>query len=890
MKFLRWRRQRRENDLESEIQSHLQEAVRERMERGESREEAEAAVQLEFGNVGLVKEVTRDMWGWAFGERTAKQLRYSLRQMRRSPTFSFVAVLTLAVGIGANTAIFSVVNGVLLEPLPFGDSEHLVEISHLTAPEAGPGRLPQAPYLHFTYRNEQQTFEDVGMWDSEDVSVTGTGEPELVEALRMSDGLLEILRVVPSPGRTFNLIDCTPGKPETAMLSYRYWQRRFGGDAGIIGRTLVVDGASREIIGVTPQDFRFLDRDPALILPFRFVQSEILLVANFSYEAIGRLKPGVTLDRAKSDLARIIPIAHEKYPLPPGLTLQAVEQYQITPEIRPLKQAAVGNVSRLLWLLLGAMGIVLLVACANVANLFLVRAESRQQELAIRTALGAGWGRLTGELLLESMTFAVMGGMVGLALAYGGIHVLLAMGPENLPRLKEISFDMTVFLFTLGISLLAGLFFGIIPVLKYVRPCAVTELNEGGRTSSAGRERHRARNGLVVTQIALALVLLIGSGLMIRTFQALRRVSPGFVHPNEVLTLRIFIPTTEVRDIERAVRTHEQIMRRIEDIPGVESAGLCSSITMDRWGSNNPVYIEEFPAQAGELPSVHRYKYVSENYFATMGNPILAGRSIMWTDIYNKSLVVVVTENLAREYWGDPAKAIGKRIRILPTQPWREIIGVVGNVHDDGISQAATAVTYWPMLLEHWWNEGLYGRRSVAYAIRTQRLGTPGFMEEVQKAVWEVNPNLPLANVRSLEDILEQSMARTSFMLVMLGISSAVALLLGVVGIYAVISYAVSQRTREIGIRMALGAQQREVRGLFLRNGLFLTLIGLVIGMGAAVGLTHLLSALLFGVSAIDPVTFGAVSIILGAVALLAAYVPACRVSRVDPVEALRWE
>jgi predicted permease len=456
--------------------------------------------------------------------------------------------------------------------------------------------------------------------------------------------------------------------------------------------------------------------------------------------------------------------------------------------------------------------------------------------------------------------------------------------------LEEISIDGTVLLFTLATSLFAGFLFGIIPVFKYVKPYIVTALKEGGRTFSDGRERHRARSGLVVSQIALALVLLVGSGLMIRTFQALRRVSPGFVRPQEVLTLRISIPPAEIRDIEQAVRAHEQILRKIEEIPGVESVGLCSSIPMDGWQSNDPIFVEEFPAPEGQIPPIRRFKYVSENYFETMGNPILAGRAITWTDIYSKAPVAVITENLAREYWNDPAMAIGNRIRPTPAMAWREIVGVVGNVHDDGVSQAAPPTVYWPMLISNWWDTELYGRRTIAYAIRSTRLGTPGFMKEVRQAVWGLYPNLPLANVRTLENLLERSMARTSFTLVMLGIAAGVALLLGVVGIYGVISYAVSQRTREIGIRMALGARQKEVNHLFLRHGLLLTMLGVIFGLGTAAGLTRLMSSLLFGVSALDPLTYGGVAAALGAVALLASFVPAHRASSVDPVEALRWE
>ena len=567
-----------------------------------------------------------------------------------------------------------------------------------------------------------------------------------------------------------------------------------------------------------------------------------------------------------------------------------LEEARLGPNLRPLKQDAVGDVGKVLWLLLGTVGMVLLIACANVANLFLVRAESRQRELAIRTAIGASWGNIAQELLFESVVLGILGGVMGLLLAYGGIQLLLSIGPESLPRLDQISIDPAVLAFTVAISLLAGFFFGLIPVFKYARPDLGSALKEGGRAFSTGKERHRVRNGLVVSQVALALVLLISSGLMIRTFQALRDVRPGFVRPEEVLTLRISIPEAEIADDEKAVRTHEQIMHRIEQVPGVMSVGLTTSITMDGWDSNDPVFFEDFPAPEGQLPAIRRFKFISPNYFGTMGNPILAGRDFNWTDVYNKAPIAIISEPLAREYWKDAAQAVGKRIRSTPKNPWREIVGVVGREHDDGLHRKATTMVYWPMLMANFWDEKIYAQRTMAYAIRSKRAGNSSFFVEIQKAVWSASSNLPLANVSMLTEIYESSMARTSFTLLMLGIAAGVALLLGVVGIYGVVSYSVSQRTREIGIRIALGAQRGAVRSLFVRNGLMLTSVGILLGLTAAVGLTRLMSSLLFGVNSLDPLTYGAVSIVLGSVALLATYLPARRASSVDPVEALRWE
>jgi predicted permease len=728
------------------------------------------------------------------------------------------------------------------------------------------------------------------MWDNEQASVTGLAEPERVESMNVTDGTLALLRVKPKLGRIFTPEDDAPGTPLTVLLSEAYWQRRFGSDPQVLGRTITVNGKSREIVGVLAKELRFLRFQPDLYLPFQFDPAEVFM-GNFSYQGIARLKPGIGIAEANADVARMIPIAAEKYPR--GLTLQMLKEARFDANVVPLKEDVVGDVGNVLWILLGTVGLVLLIACANVANLFLVRTDARQQELALRTALGADRKRLSREILLESVTLGILGGLLGLALAYGGIRLLLALGPESLPRLNEIGIDSTVLLFTFGISVFSGVLFGLFPLFKYGRMSLTAALKEGGRGGSEGRERHRARSFLVVVQIALALVLLVGSGLMIRSFQAMRNVNPGFSNPEDVLTVRLSIPSAEVEKPEQVVSMHRQIMERVAALPGVDSIGLSSSVTMDGWDSNDPIWVEDFPLPEGQLPPIRRYKWIGENYFETVGNPILVGRGITWNDIETRGHVVVVTENLAREYWGEPAKAIGKRVRQSFDKtpgPWREIVGVVGNEHDNGVSEKPTAIVYWPMLVEDFWTQEVFAQRSMVYAIRTKRLGTPTFLQEVRTAVWSVNPNLPLANVRTLQEILDNSMARTSFTLVMLGIAAGVALVLGAVGIYGVISYSVSQRTREIGVRMALGAARRDVNRLVLREGAPLILAGLALGLVASFGLTRLMSALLFGVSPIDPVTFASVSVTLTAIALLASYIPARRAAGMDPTEALRWE
>jgi putative ABC transport system permease protein len=525
---------------------------------------------------------------------------------------------------------------------------------------------------------------------------------------------------------------------------------------------------------------------------------------------------------------------------------------------------------------------VLLIACGNVANLFLLRAEGRDQEFAMRAALGASRGRIALALLSESVVLALAGGAVGVALAQAATGLLRTIAPAELPRVDDIGIDLTVLLFTLSVSVLSGVLFGLFAVLRFGSPSSAA-LKEGGRSASDAPRAHRTRNTLVVGQVALALTLLIVSGLMIRTFIALRGVDPGFTRPEEVQTFVLAIPPGLISDPEEAARTHERIAEQLAHVQGVTSVGLSSSITMDGENNGNSIEVEGLPE--GERAKLRRFKSVAPGYFETMGNRLVAGRSITWSEIHQRRPVIVISEPLAREHWGDPSRAIGQRLRGMQRDaPWREIVGVAGDERDDGLDRPPTAIVYWPMLSES------YRWRTMAYVVRSTRVGTPGFLRELEQAVWSVNRTLPLANVETLAEIQARSMAQTSFALVMLGIAASVALLIGLVGIYGVVAYAATQRTREIGVRMALGAQIGDVRRMFLRYGLSLTATGIVLGIGVAVVLTRVMSAFLFGVGPMDPMTYAVVSALLGSVALLAAYLPARRAARVDPVVALRSE
>ena len=817
----------------------------------------------------------------------ATQLRRVLRRLGRAPMFTAVTLLTLAVGIGANTAIFSVVEGVLLKPLPYPHPGELVAVS-LTAPGLNIKDLSPSPADYLIYREQNRTLQDIALYMGDSRNVTGLAQPEHVAGLDVTDGLLPILGVTPMLGRSFTRADDSPGSPETAILTCGYWTRKFGRDRSVIGKTISVDGKLRHIIGVLPQDFRFGGPDLALLLPLQFDRTKTTL-GQYSFHSVARLKPGVTLEQANADVARMVPVVERSFPPPPGYSLKLFEDGRVGPKLRTLKEGVVGDVGKVLWVLMGGIGLVLLIACANVANLLLVRAEGRQQELAIRSALGASRGRLAAEMLFESLILALAGSVLGLGLAYAALRVLVALAPTGLPRLDEIGLDGYVMLFTLALSLAASLLFGFIPVVKYTGRRFGTGLREGGRSMSESRERHRSRSALVAVQVALAIVLLISSGLMIRTFRALTRVDPGFTAPSQLQTFRIDIPDTEVKDAERVVRIQEEILRKIEAISGVSSVGISMSVPLDgnEWG--DPVLAKDRIYAPGQLP-LHRYRFVAPGYFKTLGTPLVAGRDLTWGDIYDTVPVAIVSEKLAREYWHDPSNALGKQIRSTTKDDWREVVGVVGDVHDDGMDKEAPSSVYWPILAAHFESDDIDVRRYVAFSIRSPRAGSESLMNEVRQAVWSVDPNLPLADIHTLEYYYRRSVARTSFTLVMLAVAGGMALLLGVVGLYGVIAYSVSQRRREIGIRMALGARHQELTRMFVRHALGLCGAGVACGLGVAPALTRLMSSLLFGVRSIDPATYGAVALGLIATAALASYLPARRAAGVNPAESLRSE
>ncbi len=784
------------------------------------------------------------------------------------------------------STFFSVVNGVVIKPLPYPESQEIMTVTHSAVFGNVRGRdFPFSPQMFAVYSMNNQTFQEFAMWRFNQSAITGLGDPETAVSLVATQGLLPTLGVQPELGRGFSQADGQPGAPETVILGNGYWHRRFGGDPGVIGRVMTIDSKPRAVIGVMPARFTFFGGTVPidLMLPLQINLAQP--PGDFNYRAIARLKKGATVEQANADIGRMLPIFLERYA---GHRMDALH---LQPAVRSVKEDFVGDVGRVLWVLLGSISILLLIACANVANLLLVRAEGRGQELAVRTALGAGWGHIARALMVESLTLGLLGGMIGLGLAYGGLQLLVAYGPPSLPRLNEINIDPTVLVFTVVMSIASGLLFGLVPIMKVVGRKSAWSLSEfvrgGGRWASGGKSQHRSQDALVVLQVALALVLLVSSGLMIRTFQNMRNVDPGFTHPETIQTIRPVLPLAVTMDPERLMRVQAQILEGLAAIPGVTSAAYVDNLPMDRGGSVI-VFAQDKTYPEGELPPVRPYKMISPGVFRTFETRLIAGRDVDWPELYNERNVALVSESFARETWNTVEGALGKHIKLGTTGGWQEVIGVVADVHDAGPDQKPPATIYWPARLHEM--IGPQWPVSVAFTLRSNRTNTEGFLREIRQAVSVVDPSLPFASVTTVAAVYEISMARTSFSLVLLGIAGGMALLLGIVGIYGVLAYAVMQRQREVGIRLALGAEPRTVKGMFVYRGMILSGVGIVLGAAAAAGVTRWMSSLLFGVTPVDAVTYAAAAGVLVLAALAASYIPARRAAAVDPVETLRGQ
>ncbi|HSS50441.1 MAG TPA: ABC transporter permease [Thermoanaerobaculia bacterium] len=804
------------------------------------------------------------------------------RELRRGPGFLLIAVVTLGLGIGANAAIFSVVDAVLIRPLPYPESERLVGLWG-TAPGLKMDKIQFSDGAYVLFRRENRVLAEMAIYREGSATLTGGQTPERVGMAGVTGSLFALLRVPPARGRTIQAADEAPGAEKVAVLADSLWRRRFGGDPGAVGSTLRVDGAERRIVGVMPAGFRFPSADAELWLPMT-IDPARLRPTDFNFTAIGRLRPGVSPQRAARELSALvwrIPEVYGEEELSRGM----IESAHFGVVVSALRDDVVGAVERVLWVLLGSVGCILVIACANVANLFLVRAERRQREVALRATLGATRGDVVGLFLGESLALSLAGGLLGLGLAWAGVRLLVSLRPPGIPRLEEIGVDGRVLLFALVLALAAGLLCGGLAALRFGFALAPA-LREGGRGGTAGRETHRARNGLVAAQVAVALVLLVGSGLMVKSFWRLRNVDPGF-EPRGVLTLRLDLPAAVYRDTPATLRFVQQLVERVRSLPGVTAAGTIYPLPLAGGSSSSGYWIEDFPLRPDQVWPQLGTRFVTPGAFAALGIPLLRGRIFDRLDPARPSTDVVVSQALAERFW--PGRnPLGKRLTVdLPGKgTWYTIVGVVGNVHDHSLEDKPAQSVYFPMVRrsEHEW-----APRSFSLAVKG-RINPRALVAPVRGVVRSLDPNLALAQVRPLSEVVERSMARTSFTMLLLVLAGAVALLLGSVGIYGVITYVVSQRTREIGVRMALGARRVDISRMVLREGLGITLLGIVIGLAGALALTRLMVALLYGVSPTDLPTFAAVPVMLAAVALLASWLPARRAAAVEPLEAIRYE
>jgi predicted permease len=894
-----FRRRRLDDDLAEELQEHIEERT-EQIMRLENllRSEARQAALRAFGNPTLLRTRSREVWQWSALEALLADLRFVARRLLKSPGFAATILLTLAIGIGANTAVFSVVDSILLKPLPYPQSDRLVTLS-LQAPGAAGltsfrDGLLLSPSLFLTFAEHNRTFQSLGAWRAGTANLTGITQPEEVHVITVSRGLLETLGVPPFAGRWLTADDQRPSGSKSVMISFGFWQRQFGGQRSIIGQTIRLDTQSWQIVGIMPRDFKVVDSDFDVLQPSPSTfDPRHQIMEGFGWNGVGRLKGGVVIGQADTDISSLIPVWMDSWSDGPGSNSHFFETWRITAALKPLKQQVIGNIGNVLWLVMGTIGMVMLIVCTNVANLLLVRADSRQQELAVRAALGAGRGRIARELILESLVLGAVGGAVGIAVGYAALRALSAIGPANLPRLSEISLGLGSIGFTVGLSILSGLFFGSIVSLKYSRVGPGAALRGSNRTTSAGRERHRSQNVLVIAQVAMALVLLVCAGLMIRSFAVLLNTQPGFAGPEHLQTMRVGILPSIASDPVAVTRMQNEIADKLAQLPGVSSVGYAADVPLDGLEPNwNSIFVQGRDAWGAKstLP-MRLFNYTSPNYFHTMGSRMIAGREFTWDDVYNQRPVSVLSENLARELFGSAQAAIGKQVTVFQPMPWHDVIGVVEDARHNGVDAPAPAIVYWPTMMPNLYGpEPLDAVRGVTFVVRSQRAGSESLTQEMQQAVWKINGDLPVSGLRTMQEINSKSLARTSFTLTMLGIAAAMALALGIIGIYGVISYSVSQRTREIGIRLALGAPKGDLRWLFVRSALVLTGVGLVIGFCAAAAVAQLMRTLLFGVRPLDPLSFAAMALVLLAAAALASYLPASRVSAINPADVLRAE
>jgi predicted permease len=819
-------------------------------------------------------------------------IRHAWRSLARTPVFTVTAALTLVIGIGATVAMFAIVNGVLLKPLPYGNPERLIGTWH-DLPPIGMSKANQTAGTYFTYKQLARTIENIGVYQESAVNVAQSGngsEPQRLASAWITASLIPTLQVPPLLGRSFTEAEDVPNGPMVVMISEKLWRNQFGAAANIVGRTIEVNGRSRQIVGVMPERFRFPSATIQLWIPMG-LDAHGAYSGGFNYNGIARLRPGVTVADAQRDFTNVLPRVVELFPnLAPGIsTRMLLDQAKPKPVLIPMREDVTGSIARTLWMVAAAAGLVLLVACANVANLILVRADGRQRELAVREALGAGRARVMAHFLAESALLAAFAGAAGLAVAWAAVRALVTAGPIEVPRLAELRIDPATVMFALVVSLLVAVVCSVIPALRIGRVKLSLALREGGRSGTAGKAQHRLRGAMVAVQIALALVVLAGSGLLLRTFQRLHAVRPGFDATN-VATFWVSLPSVRYANDSAIVRFYSQLTARVGELPGVRSAGMSSRLPLLGAGMNqNPFYVENDPTTATKIPPLQIYTTSDAGYFTTMGIPLLAGRTFDRIGV-QRDMEAIISQRTAEQFWKDPTgrAALGKRFRSLPSGPWYTIVGVVGNARDTALAAPPSQTVYFPQAIS---TDTLYGQTQRTMALVVKTVGEPtAITAAVQRVVRDLDPTLPAYDVRPMTAVLSASTAQLSFTIAILGAAALVTLLLGAIGLYGVMAYLVTLRTRELGVRIALGAQPRAVAMMMTNQGLVLTAFGIGGGLVLFALVARFLRSFLFGVAVTDPVTIGAASLMLVAIAALASWLPARRASQVDPADSLRAE
>jgi putative ABC transport system permease protein len=868
---------RYEREMEEEMRFHLEMQIEQNLASGMVAEEAHYAARRQFDNQTWLKEVSREMWSLNSFETLIQDLRYGVRTLMKSPGFAFVAVLTLALGIGANTAIFSVVNGVLLRALPYYEPERLVMVwadRPILQAQIGITDFPVTVADFVDWRNQNHVFEQMAALQAERMNLTGGSEPESLFGLRASASLFPLLDARFVAGGAFLPEEDRAGADRVVVISHGLWQRRYGADTNIIGQKITLDNDAYTVIGVTAPDFQFPRRGELpvyyrvtgkvdLYLPIAFSLEQLNNRRASGLTVLARLRPGISVQQASADMNAIARRLAEQYP---------VTNTDKGVRIALLQQQAVGKARTALLILLGAVGFVLLIACANVANLLLARAAGRQKEMAIRAALGASRWRIVRQLGAESLLLAISGGAAGLLLARWGVELLLAIAPDNLPRAYDIRLDTRVAGFALLVSLLTGIVFGLLPALQASKINPGVTLKEGAR-GGAGLLRRRLRGLLVVSEVALAFVLLIGAGLLIRSFARLTEVNPG-IDPHGVLTTYILLPDAKYSGGGRTA-FFQQMLERVRALPGVEAAAVTNSVPLSGSHRSTDFGIEGRPSPTQETFNAG-IRIISPDYFRTFRIPLVEGRLLAESDGAEAPPVVVINESLARIYFAneDP---LGKRIGYKGA--YRSIVGVVRDVKHSALDEEAKPEFYLTI--------AQLPQTSMSMVARTS-VDPMQMLALIREQVWAVDKDQPVTNIETMARLMAKSVAPRRFNLLLLGVFALVGLALACVGLYGVMSYTVTQRTREIGVRMAMGAQTGDVLRLVIREGMKLAFIGALLGLGGALTLTRLMRSLLFGVSATDPLTFIVIAAVLTLVALLACWVPARRAASMDPLVSLR--